>query len=402
MKEAFKAGLQEARNQTGTISTGGIAANAQSGSAIPQDVGPPPMTSNTPATSNHSASAVTVEDSVGRAIQDTAALCGQTSNNSPQSSEACSLIPTLTSLVHASLTPASRKLYNKALQSISDFCRVYLGIPLQFPVPYTIVALYVAYAYKNGKAHSTILSQLSALAFVHKVNNMYDPTKVFLVRKAVNGVARLAPSFDTRLPITQPILHRLCRCLPHMVTGSYDNLMFRAIFTTAFYALARIGELLAFTKPQSERVLQLEDVSFEVKNDQAVKVHLVFKNFKHNISQQPHSVPIVALPRHPFCPVQALHAYVKQRGASSGCLFIDKLSNPLSRRRFESLVHDCLLTCGLDASRYKGHSFRIGGASHASSTCNFSDSQLRTLGRWKTDAFKKYIRSPALSDMNVS
>ncbi|XP_069110316.1 uncharacterized protein [Argopecten irradians] len=173
-----------------------------------------------------------------------------------------------------------------------------------------------------------------------------------------------------------------------MVTGSYDNLMFRAIFTTAFYALARIGELLAFTKPQSERVLQLEDVSFEVKNDQAVKVHLVFKNFKHNISQQPHSVPIVALPRHPFCPVQALH--------------IDKLSNPLSRRRFESLVHDCLLTCGLDASRYKGHSFRIGGASHASSTCNFSDSQLRTLGRWKTDAFKKYIRSPALSDMNVS
>ncbi|XP_069114322.1 uncharacterized protein [Argopecten irradians] len=65
MKEAFKAGLQEARNQTGTISTGGIAANAQSGSAMPQDVGPPLMTSNTPATSNHSASAVTVEDSVG-------------------------------------------------------------------------------------------------------------------------------------------------------------------------------------------------------------------------------------------------------------------------------------------------------------------------------------------------
>ena len=56
----------------------------------------------------------------------------------------------------------------------------------------------------------------------------------------------------------------------------------------------------------------------------------------------------------------------------------------------------CLKFCGLDTSRYKGHSFRIGAASHAADK-GFSDAQIRTLGRWKSDAFHLYIRSEWLS-----
>ena len=56
----------------------------------------------------------------------------------------------------------------------------------------------------------------------------------------------------------------------------------------------------------------------------------------------------------------------------------------------------CLKFCGLDTSRYKGYSFRIGAASHAADK-GFSDAQFRTLGRWKSDAFHLYIRSGCLS-----
>ena len=48
--------------------------------------------------------------------------------------------------------------------------------------------------------------------------------------------------------------------------------------------------------------------------------------------------------------------------------------------------------CGLDTSRYKNHSFRIGGACHAADK-GYSDAQIRALGRWKSEAFKVYLRS---------
>ena len=47
------------------------------------------------------------------------------------------------------------------------------------------------------------------------------------------------------------------------------------------------------------------------------------------------------------------------------------------------------------SDRYKGHSFRIGAASPAAE-CGYSETQIRLLGRWKSDAFKKYIRLPSL------
>ena len=47
--------------------------------------------------------------------------------------------------------------------------------------------------------------------------------------------------------------------------------------------------------------------------------------------------------------------------------------------------------CNLDPNRYKGHSFRIGAATYAAEQV-VSDDKIRHLGRWKSDAFKKYIR----------
>ena len=50
--------------------------------------------------------------------------------------------------------------------------------------------------------------------------------------------------------------------------------------------------------------------------------------------------------------------------------------------------------CGLDPSCYNGHtcSFRIDAAD-----AGMSDSQIRALGCWKSDAFHKYIRTLSLS-----
>ena len=59
-------------------------------------------------------------------------------------------------------------------------------------------------------------------------------------------------------------------------------------------------------------------------------------------------------------------------------------------------LHKCLSVCGLDSSRYKGHSFRIGAASLVVEK-GLSDSQIRAMGRWNSNAFRKYIRSNYMS-----
>ena len=59
-------------------------------------------------------------------------------------------------------------------------------------------------------------------------------------------------------------------------------------------------------------------------------------------------------------------------------------------------LHKCLSVCGLDSSRYKGHSFRIGAASLVAEE-GLSGSQIRAMGRWNSNAFRKYIRSNYMS-----
>ena len=46
---------------------------------------------------------------------------------------------------------------------------------------------------------------------------------------------------------------------------------------------------------------------------------------------------------------------------------------------------------GLNSNLYKGHSFRIGAATHAASL-GWSESQIRRLGRWNSNAMERYIR----------
>ena len=47
--------------------------------------------------------------------------------------------------------------------------------------------------------------------------------------------------------------------------------------------------------------------------------------------------------------------------------------------------------CGYQTTAFKGRSFRI-GADTAAALRGESEAQIRAVGRWTSDAFKKYIR----------
>ena len=81
------------------------------------------------------------------------------------------------------------------------------------------------------------------------------------------------------------------------------------------------------------------------------------------------------------------------RGTIPGALFCFSDGSPVQTSHFTQQLRQAPNFCGLDSSKYKSHSFRIGAASLAADQ-GLSDAQIRHLGRWKSDAFKLYIRQP--------
>ena len=113
--------------------------------------------------------------------------------------------------------------------------------------------------------------------------------------KAIHGIARLAPSYDIRLPITESILICLCDVLNYLLNLEYESKLFQAIFTIAFYCLARIGELVNYSGEQLDNLIKLSDLTFEKSGDEFLCFFLTFRTFKHNTSRKPHIIPVEAL-----------------------------------------------------------------------------------------------------------
>ena len=64
----------------------------------------------------------------------------------------------------------------------------------------------------------------------------------------------------------------------------------------------------------------------------------------------------------------------------------------LTKAAFIQWVREALVTLGLNCRDYAGHSFCIGAATMAAQS-GLEDSVIRSLGRWNSDAFLRYIRT---------
>ena len=93
------------------------------------------------------------------------------------------------------------------------------------------------------------------------------------------------------------------------------------------------------------------------------------------------------------CPVAGILAYLTIRGALLGPLFILVSRQALTRERFAGLLSKTLLAAGIADKGYNTHSFHIGAATTAKEA-GISDVHIKMLGRWKSDAYQLYVRTP--------
>ena len=298
-------------------------------------------------------------------------------------------------LLGSALATGSRNSYRRAWLIFSEFHGRFFGTTTPtLPLPYTKVALFISYLSAKQLAPSTITSYLSALSYVHKLMGRPDPTKSFLIQKLLTALSRQRAA-DVRLPITRPVLHELLRSLRQTNSSAFQRCLYSAMFLLAFYGFFRIRELAAKSAGRHCSLLQFKDLTFLTSNGTPYMIKLTITDFQHNTSRKPFEILIEHEAAMPFCPVQGLINYCHLPGVQPGPLFCHQNLEPITVFQFNTELFRCLTFCGLDTKKYKGHSFRIGAASHAADK-GFSDAQIRTLGRWKSDAFKSYIRSESL------
>ncbi|CAC5398830.1 unnamed protein product [Mytilus coruscus] len=100
---------------------------------------------------------------------------------------------------------------------------------------------------------------------------------------------------------------------------------------------------------------------------------------------------------HDSCPFKALHDYLIVRKTmfkfqNNSALFIDESGKALEREFFISKLKHLLGICGYNPQSFNGHSIRIGAATTAGKS-NIEDHLIKTLGRWNSDSYCRYIRT---------
>ena len=298
------------------------------------------------------------------------------------------MVTRLDQLFKSSVAVSSLKVYRRAWvlfqQAMSSMGINFTGFR-DLPVSVNHLMLFIGYLSHLGFAAASITSYSSAIAYIHKLLNLPDPSKLFVVQKLIAACNKLNKSMDSRLPITIVILQRLCHSVDHTISSHYNKQLFHTMFVISFFGLMRLGEV---TRDKSGHVpLSFDQIQF---SDSALIITI--RHFKHNVSLKPIQIVLPAQQDKNICPVFQMIAYIRLRGTNPGPLFCYQDSLPVSRSYFSKNLKNCLKYCGLNTTLYKSHSFRIGSASYYHQL-GFSDAQIRLLGRWNSNAFLKYIRT---------
>lgn len=291
-------------------------------------------------------------------------------------------------LVAASVKPGTLTAYQRHWSSLESFCSLH-ALEFRAPISRLTIAMFIAYLFHNKSLmHSTIKCYLSGISFMFNIHGVEDATNCALVSKTMKGIRNSETrSTAPLLPITKDILVNLLSQVQFVISDDYSRKLLKALFLLTFHACLRVGE--AVISKSDCHTLQLADLSFGISHNLCT-LQLNFKSYKHSGNLSP-NFTLISAPRPELCPVQAMRSYLMVRGSDPGFLFVDRDFIPLIRARFLSHLKLCLVHAGFDSTRFNTHSFRVGRATQMA-TDKVDEATIKISGRWKSNAFSKYIR----------
>lgn len=252
--------------------------------------------------------------------------------------------------------------------------------------------MFITYLDYYGYAASTIMTYIGAISYVLNLAERPNPCQTFLVKKLLNTIAKNSNPQIPKKPITREILLVLLQALDRLLVG-YERLLAKAIFSWMFHLCARVGEL-TLSKGNRSHILSMDQIKLVRNNNSSPFFRIQFKSYKHRKAGH---CPVLELhsSKDASCPVTLMTTYLSQRPKLSGPIFIGKNGKVIPSNWVSQILSQSLALSRINPKMYSSHGFRAGGATDAARR-GASDAQIRLMGRWVSDAFKRYIRPDIL------
>ena len=249
--------------------------------------------------------------------------------------------------------------------------------------------------------HSSIKLYLSAVRSLHIEQGFSDPLLNCLqLQQVLRGDKRSQGSpAAQRLPITDSLLLVIHRALDLNI---FDHCAFWAACMLGYFGFLHAAEFTVPNLASFSPVFHLSVADIAVDSLQSPTCLCVWiKASKTDPFRQGCCIHI-GLGRAPLCTVHALLAYLSMRGNVTGPLFLLANGQLLSRSILTDWLQQIFSTAGIEGN-FSSHSFRIGAATVAARN-SIPDHLIQALGRWTSNAYQLYIRTPseALTGISVS
>jgi len=281
------------------------------------------------------------------------------------------------------------------------------------PINEDLLIYFGAYCFQSLKLQlSTIKLYLCGIRFKYIQSAGFNPlntregNSLPRLNMILQSIKRLqVQSHRVRLPITFDILLKICFSVKLSAYSSFFRSMMHTIYCVAFYGFLRCGEftVLQASEFDPNSNLCVGDITFNYVNQCA---YLILKASKTDPGRKGVSI---ALFKNHFaeCPFSALQLHLRMRKSQNAIptdpLFISDNGEPLTRAVFIDALKSSLTLAHIDSSLYSGHSFRSGAATSAAAA-RIEDHLIKTLGRWSSDSYLRYIKTPlqCLKDAQTS
>jgi hypothetical protein len=314
------------------------------------------------------------------------------------------------------LSPSTRTTYKTARTSFEYFCQIrnqpaFPAQRLHLIEWVTLRSTGSSECHQDRITGDTIASYLSALRSVHVDRGL--PTSVFddeTLKRVIAGIKRRQPhrELSQAKPITLDILELAFSATIDlsMITENQriDEINTTAAATVAFGGFLHSGEFTYEAKDlhnkrsfKSTSLLRL-DITF---SDLDEHVTISLKRSKTDYDHVGVDI-IIAATATPTCPVQALRRLFEEDPQPLDSPLFRLSSGPLSYHKFVAIVRQRLQDSGVaNPQEYSGHSFRRGAATQAKANGMLNE-DIQRLGRWSSEAFRRYIDTDAAYRFRLS
>jgi integrase len=246
-----------------------------------------------------------------------------------------------------------------------------------------LLQCFATWLFNSRLSPATIRTYVAAVKFWAQLTTGSDIVHTFALTKTLRGIARAVPQVpDERQPLTGPYLAAAVESLSQFLPDYYHKL-YAAMFSVAFYAMLRVSEM---TKTRyADHNLPAWAL---IVHPNAVTLRLQSSKTSH--STQPEQL-VTIHQQLLACPIAAISQYLSVRG-DGYYLFVHPTGDPITYDQFAAVFATACFNTGLPFRKLTTHSFRIGGATFYSNA-GYTEAQVKLLGRWSSDSYKRYIRS---------